>query len=209
MDYPKLFFGLLLCSLCSVFAIHSNIGLSPWGVFHQGISKTIGITFGQASIICSLIIIIIVDKMGLKIGLGTVFNMIFTGLFVDMFEFLNVVPTAKTLNQSIMMMCLSMFFNALGSYYYISCEMGCGPRDGLMAILTKKTRLPVGLVRGTIELSALLIGWKLGGQVGFGTVLYVFGIGLFVNGIYKMMKFNISNIHHRTLNYHLFHVMKG
>lgn len=137
--------------------------------------------------------------MGLKIGLGTICNMIFTGVFVDLFEFLKVIPNAANINQGIMMMCLSMLFNALGSYFYISCEMGCGPRDGLMSVLTKKTGLPIGLVRAFIELSVFLIGWKLGGQVGPGTLLNVFGIGIFINVIYKILKFDITQIHHQTL----------
>lgn len=82
-DFPRLFLGLFLCSLCTVFAIHSNLGLSPWGVFHQGISKTVGITFGQASIISSFIIILAVDRMGLKIGLGTVFYVFGIGVFIN------------------------------------------------------------------------------------------------------------------------------
>lgn len=199
-DFPRLFLGLILCSLCTVFAMHSNLGLSPWGVFHQGIAKTIGITFGQASIICSFVIVLAVSKMGLKIGLGTICNMIFIGIFVDMFELLKLIPNAETINQGIMMMCLSMLFNALGSYFYISCGMGCGPRDGLMSVLTKKSQLPVGVVRAFIELSVFLIGWKLGGKIGVGTLLNVVGIGIFINSIYKIMKFDIASIKHKTLN---------
>lgn len=121
---PRLFLGLFLCSLCTAFAIHSNLGLSPWAVFHQGISRCLGITFGQTSIMCSFIIVMIVSKMGLKIGWGTVCNMIFTGIFVDLFDMLKLIPDASRMSQGVMMMCLSMLFNALGSYFYIrSCNL--------------------------------------------------------------------------------------
>lgn len=207
-NFPRLFLGLFLCSLCTAFAIHSDLGLSPWGVFHQGIAKCLGITFGQASIICSFIIIAIVSKMGLKIGWGTICNMIFTGLFVDIFDMLQVIPDAVTINQGIMMMCLSMLFNALGSYFYISCEMGCGPRDGLMSVLTQKSGLPVGIIRSSIELVVFLIGWRLGGQAGLGTLLNVFGIGIFINVIYKIMQFDIAEIKHKTIGNKI-RVVKG
>lgn len=205
---PKLFLGLFLCALSTAFALHSNLGLSPWAVFHQGISKTTGITFGQANIACSFIIILIVSKMRLKIGLGTVLNIIFIGIFVDLFNLLNLIPDAANIRQGIMMMCLSMLFNALGSYLYISCEMGCGPRDGLMSVLTKKSRLPVGIVRAMIEFTVFVIGWKLGGQIGLGTVLNVLGIGIFINTVYKIMGFDVSQIHHRTISNSI-QLMKG
>lgn len=80
---PRLFLGLFLCSLCTAFAIHSNLGLSPWAVFHQGISKCLGITFGQTSIICSFVIVMIVSKMGLKIGWGTILNVFGIGIFIN------------------------------------------------------------------------------------------------------------------------------
>lgn len=205
---PKLFLGLFLCALSTAFALHADLGLSPWAVFHQGLAKTAGITFGQASILSSVVIILIVSKLGLKIGLGTVLNVIFIGIFVDAFDFLDVIPNAATIGQGIMMMCLSMLFNALGSYLYISCEMGCGPRDGLMSVLTQKSGLPVGLIRGMIELTVFMAGWSLGGQIGLGTVLNVLGIGVFINAVYKMMEFDVGKVRHRSLGRSL-QLMKG
>ena len=182
------------------FLCHSfESGIKSMGVFHQGIAKCCGITFGQASIICSFVIIIIVSQMGLKIGWGTIYNLIFIGLLVDVFDMLQLIPDAETLNQGIMMMCLSMLFNALGSYFYISCEIGCGPRDGLMSVLTQKSGLPVGIVRSGIEFVVFLVGWRLGGQVGLGTLLNIFGIGLFINLVFKIMQFDIAKIKHQTI----------
>lgn len=207
-DFSRLFLGLFLCSLCTTFSIHSNLGLSPWAVFHQGISNVVGISFGQTSIICSFIIILFVNTMGLKIGIGTICNMIFTGLFVDFFDFFDLIPNAENMKQGIMMMALSMLFNALGSYFYISCRMGCGPRDGLMSVLTQKSGWPVGVVRAFIELIVFLIGWKLGGQIGIGTLISVVGIGFVINSVYKTMQFDVTKIKHRTLEYG-FGTMKG
>ena len=56
-------------------------------------------------------------------------------------------------------------------------NLGPGPRDGLMTGLTKKTNLPIALVRGCIEITAVGVGWYLGGTVGVGTLIYAFGIG--------------------------------
>ena len=43
--------------------------------------------------------------------------------------------------------------------------------------LQKKTNLPIALVRAVLEITVMSIGWYLGGTVGFGTLLFAFGIG--------------------------------
>ncbi|MDD3402861.1 MAG: hypothetical protein PHQ72_05825 [Hespellia sp.] len=198
-NMPKLFLGLFFCSLCTVFAIHSNLGLSPWGVFHQGIARKMGISFGLTSIVISLMIVLIVSFLGLRVGIGTIYNMLFIGIMVDVLDYFHLIPDAASMGQGIMMLVLSMMFNAIGSYLYISCELGCGPRDGLMSVLTMRTHLPVGMIRCAIEGTVFLTGWSLGGTVGIGTVINVFGISVFIDLFYKMMDFQISKVHHHTI----------
>ena len=43
--------------------------------------------------------------------------------------------------------------------------------------LQKLTNFPIAVVRGTLEISVVSIGWYLGGTVGIGTLLFAFGIG--------------------------------
>ena len=43
--------------------------------------------------------------------------------------------------------------------------------------LQKLTNFPIAVVRGTLEISVVSIGWSLGGTVGIGTLLFAFGIG--------------------------------
>ena len=197
--YSRLIVGLFLCSLGTAFSLHAGMGLSPWSVFHQGLSATFGISFGQASIITGAAVIILSSSMGLDVGAGTILNMILTGVFVDVFEYFGMMPDAMNLSQGTMMILISILFNAIGSYFYMGCEMGCGPRDGLMSILTCKIRLPVGLVRFMIEGSVLLTGKLMGGQVGPGTVLYVAGIGIFVNVVYSSLNFDVKRLHHQSI----------
>lgn len=175
------------------------MGVSPWSVFHQGISKLTGITFGQASIISSFFIIFLVWILGLKPGLGTVLNMLFIGWIIDIFDYFGLITDAGNIQQGIMMIFLSMVFNGVGSCLYIGCGLGCGPIDGLMSVLTKKLRLPVGVIRFGIEATVFLIGWKLGGQVGLGTVFCVIGIGPIVQTVYRMLDFDITAVKHKTI----------
>ena len=64
-----------------------------------------------------------------------------------------------------------------GTAMYLIANLGPGPRDGLMTGLQKKTSAPIALVRVSIEVIVVLLGWFLGGVVGIGTLLFAIGIG--------------------------------
>lgn len=180
-------------------SIKSNLGLSPWDVFHQGLSNLVGITIGQASIIVGLLIVIIVSILGIKIGFGTLANMIIIGCFIDLIIYIDIIPISANLFYGVLLMIGSMFVNAIGSYLYIGCKMGCGPRDGLMVVLVKLTSKPVSIIRFFIEALALITGWILGGTVGLRTLLTVFGIGYCVQLVYKVFNFDVKNLKHKDI----------
>ncbi|WP_042272342.1 YczE/YyaS/YitT family protein [Faecalimicrobium dakarense] len=191
--------GFFLCACSTVIAINSNLGLSPWDVFHQGLANIVNITIGQASIFVGILIVIVASILGLKVGLGTLANMTIIGCFIDLIIYLDIIPTSINLFTGVLLMIGSMFVNALGSYLYIGCEMGCGPRDGLMVALVKLTSKPISLIRFFIEGSALAIGWLLGGTVGIGTLVTVIGVGYCVQFTYKSFKFDVKNLNHKNL----------
>jgi len=62
--------------------------------------------------------------------------------------------------------------NGVAGGLYIGSQLGPGPRDGLMTGFARRTGLSIRLVRTTIEVVVLAVGWLLGGPVGLGTVLY-------------------------------------
>ncbi len=147
------------------------MGLSPWDVLHQGISKTTGITIGQASIGLGITIVLLDIFLGQPIGLGTVLNFLSIGLFMDMILYLDFIPVKESYLYKVVLLMTGIFFYAYGTFFYMIQGMGCGPRDGFMQIITKKTKYPVGIIKNIIELSALGSGWLLGGKVGVGTVV--------------------------------------
>lgn len=191
--------GFFLCACGTVMALNSNLGLSPWDVFHQGLTNITGITMGQASIIVGVVIVIITSILGLKAGLGTIANMIVIGCFIDIIMYMKVIPICNNVFSGILMMIGSLFASAMGSYLYIGCEMGCGPRDGLMIVLVKLTGKPVSIIRFCIEMGALIIGWFLGGFVGIGTLVTAFGIGYCVQIIFKIFNFDIKLLKHKNI----------
>lgn len=178
----------------------ANLGYAPWEVFHWGLGKTIGVTIGNVSIITSLFICVIVVLMGEKLGLGTVLNMILIGVSIDALLSLNIIPQMNGLISGIVVMIAGLFIIAFGSYYYIKSGFGAGPRDSLMVVIERKTKLPVGLCRGILEGFVVLTGWILGGPIGIGTVIAAFGISFCIQIVFLLMRFKATSVKHETLN---------
>ncbi|MBU3145204.1 YitT family protein [Clostridium sp. CF012] len=196
----RLFMGLFLYAVGIVFTINASLGLSPWDVFHQGVSKLTDITMGQASIIVGLLIVILDWVLGEKVGLGTIFNMLFIGIFMDLLMLNHLLPIFNNIIARVIMMFLGMFIIGIASYFYISAGLGSGPRDGLMVSLTKKTGKSVRFIRNFIEFTVLVVGYFLGGTVGFGTLIMVIGGGYFVQFAFKIFKFDVRKVQHRFID---------
>ncbi len=196
----RLIFGLFLYALGIVVTINAHIGYAPWDVFHVGIAKSAGTTIGVASIVIGIIITIISIVLGEKVGIGTLLNMVLIGVFLDIILKLGIIPVAGSFPLGIVMLIAGLFIIGLATYYYIEAAFGAGPRDSLMVALTRKTGLPVGLCRGTIELAAVLGGWALGGMVGIGTIISAFGVGFCIQIIFGLFKFDATKVNHETLD---------
>ena len=196
----RLLGGLFLYALGIVVTMNAHIGYAPWDVFHVGVAKTVGISIGNASIIIGLIVVIIAVIFGEKIGIGTIFNMLLIGVFLDILLKLHIIPIANNFFFGIIMMVVGLFIISLASYFYIGSAFGAGPRDSLMVAITRKTGFPVGVCRGTIELLAALVGWKMGGMIGMGTIISAFVIGFCVQVTFKLLKFDATKVKHETLD---------
>lgn len=196
----RLIWGLFLYSLGIVVTMNAHIGYAPWDVFHVGFAKMIGMSIGTASIITGVFIGIITVLLGEKLGLGTILNMVLIGVFLDMLLKFHIIPVANNGLLGVIMMIVGLFIIALASYFYIGSAFGAGPRDSLMVALTRKTGLPVGVCRGTIELLAVLVGWRLGGMLGIGTIISAFVIGFCIQITFKLLKFNATEVKHETLD---------
>jgi uncharacterized membrane protein YczE len=195
----KLVLGLFLYALGIVLTIKANIGYGPWEVFHAGLGKTAGISIGNASIAVGLAIIFVTLLMGEKIGLGTVLNMVLIGFFLDLLLSVNFIPVVGNAVLAILTLVAGLYVISIGSYFYIGSGFGAGPRDGLMVALARKIKLPIGVIRSVIELTATILGWMLGGMVGIGTVLAGFAIGFCIQSTFGLLRFDPMKVAHATL----------
>jgi len=195
----RLLLGLFLYALGIVLTLNARIGFGPWEVFHVGLAGTTGISIGAASIVTGLVILVMTAFLGEKLGFGTILNMVLIGLFLDGLLAIDLIPLASTFWPGLGLMVAGLFVISLGSYFYIGSGFGAGPRDSLMVALKRRTRLPVGVIRGAIELAAVVSGWRLGGMVGPGTVLAAVLIGFCVQITFRLFRFDPTTVVHESL----------
>jgi len=194
-----LLIGTLLYAFGIVLTLKANIGYAPWEVFHVGLALTTGMSIGLASIVVGIVIVVIVTVCGEKIGIGTICSMVLTGVFIDLIIILNIIPLAGNLTAGIAMLIAGLFIISIGMYFYMKSAFGAGPRDNLMVVLNRKTKMPVGFCRSMVDLFVTLAGWLLGGMVGIGTVISVIAIGFCVQITFAIFKFDPTTVEHETL----------
>jgi uncharacterized membrane protein YczE len=172
---PRLLFGLLLFGWGVALMVVANLGLSPWEVFHQGISVRTGIPLGTVGIITGIMVLLMWIPLSERIGIGTVLNVILIGVVIDI-TLLVLPESVSSMWIRWMLLLGGVTLIAVGTGFYIGAGLGPGPRDGLMTGLGRKG-LPIGVARFGIEISVLGIGYLLGGTVGVGTVVFAIAIG--------------------------------
>jgi len=178
---PKISTFLFLCFGLSLFGIGeglllvSQTGASPWSVLAQGISLHIDYSIGTITFFTSLFVIFLWIFLSQKPGIGTILNAIIIAVMIDVC--LKYIQTPDHIITKFLLAFFAVIIVGIGSGFYLIANLGPGPRDGLMTGLQKKTKLPIALVRALLEITVVSIGWYLGGTVGFGTLMFAFGVG--------------------------------
>ena len=152
----------------------ANLGLGPWGVFHDGLSKTLGISYGRTIIITGVAVMLLWIPLKQKPGLGTIVDIFLVGIVADLI-ILNF-ELSDSIFLSLTLITFGIILIGAGTAIYVGADLGAGPRDGVMVGL-ETIGLKIGTARNLIELFAFLTGWLLGGLVGYVTILFVIGIG--------------------------------
>ena len=175
VSFVMLLIGLGMFGLGEALLIAAGVGVSPWTVLAQGVSKILDWSIGTATFFISSFVLFLWFPMRQKPGLGTVFNIIIVALVLDFS--VPYLPRFESSTLRILTAAAGVFITGFGGAIYLIANLGPGPRDGLMTGLQQITDLPIAWVRGGIEVTAVTLGWSLGGVVGIGTILFAFGIG--------------------------------
>lgn len=192
--------GLVLFALGVYLSIQANIGLAPWDCLCVGVTKHVPLSYGTVSICVSVLILAVDLLLGERVGLGTLIDAVIVGACVDLFEAMQLVPLMHDLWLGLAVMLLALFIMAYGQYAYMSAALCCGPRDTLLVALGKRLRrVSIGYVNILILAAVLLAGALLGGPVGVGTVVSTFGVGLMMNLVFRLTRFEPRDVRHEDL----------
>lgn len=168
-------FGLFIYGVGLALMVDAGIGIAPWDVLAQGLSLQTGLSFGQATVAVSAMVLLLWIPLRVKPGLGTLMNAIFVGLSADLA--MPFIPETTAYWQQLGLFVLGMLVISYATGLYISCGMGKGPRDGLNVGLSKRLNQPFWIARTMVEVVVVTIGFLLGGQVREGTLIFAVAIG--------------------------------
>ena len=196
---PTLSLGFILLSLGMILTMKSGLGMSSWGVLHQGVALVTMFTFGEVTLLLGLVILVLsVIFLKTKVGIGTIVNVLLIGVLLDMFKELITYEPTEYLAQGILFL-TGLVIMTFGRSLYISTKLGPGPRDGIFVGLSRITQIDVKYVKPAVEFSVLAIGYALGGTVGVGTLTSMLFSGYLVQFYFKKLGFNPKIQNQRNL----------
>lgn len=187
----QLLIGLVSCGIGIAFILRSNLGAGSWDVLTQGISHHVSLSFGTITVITSGIVLLLWIPLRQKPGLGTILNAVTIGPSVDVG--LSLIPEVDAIWIRVIFITIGIVVIGMGTGLYIGARLGPGPRDGLMTGLHRVTGRPIWIVRVTLELTVVALGWMLGGTVGAGTVAVSVFIGPVCQYFMRMFHMRLSS----------------
>jgi uncharacterized protein len=167
--------GLWIFGTGEAILIGAGIGVSPWTVLAQGISEQTSFTVGLSTFIVGVLVLLFWIPLREIPGIGTILNIILISMAIDVMG--PHIPEQTEMIPAIFQASIGIIFVGIGSAFYLTANLGPGPRDGWMTGIQKKTDWPISRVRIGIEILVLSLGISLGGVFGIGTIMFALGIG--------------------------------
>ena len=168
--------------------LQCGLGCDPIGILCDGISGSLGIQFGHASLIYNTELIVLSLCVAQKnIGLGTVIYAVFSGYFIDLYCWM-LTPLHLSEQGFFAKICVYLvgeFLFALALALLIRLKLGMNALDALLYKLEEKRRIKYSLLRTGTDFVYTLIGFCLGGVFGIGTMISILFTGTLV-GIFTM-----------------------
>ena len=196
--------GLLIAAYGICMTVNSQLGISPWDVFAQGLAFKLSAVTGGTYTLGTLtkwigwVVLVIAVLLKEKIGFGTIYDILIVGNFINFYTNHNLVPMPETFLWKFLLLIGGFVIWSYGVYLYLAAELGAGPRDSLMAALSKRG-LPVNIAKNAIEAVVFVIGWIFGGTVGIGTVIAVFIMGYLLKFWFALFKFDLAKAENESL----------
>ncbi len=171
----QLLLGLVLYGFAAALLVRAALGVDPWTVFAQGLENVTSLSLGVLTVLIGAAVMILWIPLRQKPGAGTLLNIVIIGPVLDLGLWWFATP--PELWQRILMFAGGLILLSIATGLYIGSQFGPGPRDGLMTGLTARFGIPTWIARTTVEVTVLITGWLLGGDVWFGTLAFALLVG--------------------------------
>ena len=184
--WGQYFIGMTILGIGIALSVKCELGLGPWGVFHEGLSKIAGITYGSALIVTGMVVLSLWIPLKQRFNIGTVINILWLGTVVDIA--MNSLDVPNNISIRILGVTLAILMIGIGTSIYVGAGISTGPRDGVMVGLEQRG-IKIGVARTIIELFALTSGWVMGGTVGYASPFMALLIGPIVQNVLPYVDF--------------------
>ena len=187
---PLLLVGFVFLSFGIMLTKRADLGMNAWGIFHDGLSGLLEISFGSVTLFFGFIVLgFSMWFLKTKVGIGTILNVLVVGLMIDLSDLVFTYNPSSITDQIVILVAGTLMLT-FGRSLYISTNLGAGPRDGLFVGLCRITKIDVKYVKPAIEFSVLIIGVLLGGKIGVGTIFLIIVSGYLIEIFFKLLNYN-------------------
>lgn len=177
-SFLRLHLGLFLFGAAVAVMLEARIGVDPWSTLHEGLSIRTGLSFGRISqIIGALLILWSWWAFRVRPGIGTVFNMLTVGPWVDVLREQTLLPWQAGGLAGVAQFLMGILLLGVATAVYLGARLGAGPRDGFVMGLSRRIEKSLRSSRIGVEVCVLVAGALLGGPIGLGTVLFALLMG--------------------------------
>lgn len=182
--------AILLTGLGVALFVHANLGSDTITVFVDGLYRTLNVSYGTASRIYNIIMLIIALIVSFKnIGWATIIYALTVGFAMDFFEVLLAPLNIVNMNILIRLIvaCLGQICFGLTYALLIKYRKGMNQVDAIAYAIVNKTNIPFKWIRTGADVVLLVIGWLLGGVIGIGSVIAMSTTGILIDFFLKIL----------------------
>lgn len=190
-DFFVIQVGFLLFGLSIDVIVQANLGLDSWDVLQMALTYHLPMTLGEANIAIAFLVVVIDIILKEPLGWGTLANVIFIGVWVDVLRpYVPEVPHLILIQIGYLL--LGTLIMGFATAVYVGVNAGAGPRDSLMLAVSRIGKTSLRVARTSIEVTVVALGWLLGGPAWIGTLIAAIAIGPAVQLGFKILKVRTS-----------------
>ena len=192
--------GLALFAVGTYLQLKAAIGYAPWQALHEGLAQHLSMSYGNASILVSIAVVVADLLLREPIGIGTILDSLLAGWITDLCLWLDPIPDQEGWVVPVLLLVAGLFVMAYGQYVYMTAALSCGPRDALAVALCRRfPRFSMGGIIAVMLAVVLLAGWLLGGPIGFGTLIHLVVTGPIIDLVFRLVRFDPRSVEHEGL----------